>query len=96
MTKEERAAYDRAYKRNKKRWYIPEPVILKMTEGVEELFFKGNDEPTVCSHFGCKTHLTNEQKLYGNKCIHHQNTKKINPNEVISYPMKNIFGNIKK
>ena len=41
--------------------------------------FKGSDvdEPTVCSVFGCKNHLTEEQKLYGTKCIHHQKQKKL-------------------
>jgi hypothetical protein len=39
--------------------------------------FSGTTEPTVCSVFGCRNHLTTEQKLYGTKCIHHQKQKKI-------------------
>ena len=41
--------------------------------------FNGSDtdNPTVCSVFGCRNHLTAEQKLYGTKCIHHQKKKKL-------------------
>lgn len=48
--------------------------------------FKGSDvdEPTVCSVFGCKNHLTEEQKLYGTKCIHHQKQKKLDITLLIS------------
>jgi len=35
------------------------------------------DNPTVCSEFGCKNHLTTEQQLYGTKCIHHQKKNKL-------------------
>jgi len=39
--------------------------------------FSGTTEPAVCSEFGCRNHLTTEQKLYGSKCIHHQKKKKL-------------------
>lgn len=54
------------------------------------LNFKGNDqdEPIVCSEFGCPNHLTAEQQLYGSKCPHHQHKKKIEPSDYISYPHK--------
>ena len=41
--------------------------------------FIGNDldNPIVCSHFGCATHLSNEEKRFGTKCIHHQKQKKL-------------------
>ena len=41
--------------------------------------FNGSDtdNPTVCIEFGCRNHLTTEQKLYGSTCIHHQKKKKL-------------------
>jgi len=52
--------------------------------------FKGSDpdEPLVCSHFGCRTHLTPEQQLYGTKCIHCQENTEINPTAFASHPIK--------
>mgnify|MGYP003406063658 FL=1 len=35
-----------------------------------------NTEPEICSHFGCGRTLTNQEKLFGNKCIHHSINKK--------------------
>ena len=46
------------------------------------------DNPIVCSEFGCNTHLTPEQQLYGTKCIHHQKQKKIDVAKYISHPIK--------
>lgn len=41
--------------------------------------FKGSDldNPIVCSHFGCATHLSNEEKRFGTTRIHHQKKKKL-------------------
>jgi len=43
-----------------------EKEMLQLTLAESE-----NHEPEVCSHFGCGRTLTNQEKLFGNKCIHH-------------------------
>ena len=44
-----------------------------------KLNFSGTelDNPIVCSEFLCNNHITHEQQLYGTKCIHCQNKKKL-------------------
>ena len=60
--------------------------------------FRGSDkdEPVICRRFGCGRELSTREMLFGEFCIHCQSPQKINPNKVISYPVKNMFGNIKK
>lgn len=50
--------------------------------------FKGMDleNPIICSYFGCKVKLSRTERLFGNTCIHHQNKKKVEPSNFISYP----------
>ena len=53
--------------------------------------FQGTEEPIVCSEFGCNVHLSNREILFGTKCINHQTKKKIDINQVLSYPLKNAI-----
>ncbi len=53
-----------------------------------DINFKGTDEPIVCSEFGCSNHLSNEEKLFGTKCVHCQHKNKISPSSFLSFPTK--------
>ncbi len=55
-----------------------------------DMNFKGSDreEPECCNEFGCGRLLNSQEKLFGNKCINHQTKKKIDINQVLSYPLK--------
>ncbi len=58
------------------------PPTMKNFAGTDEL------EPAVCSVFGCKNHLSLEERRFGNICIHHQKQKKIDVAMRVSFPIK--------
>lgn len=96
MTKQERKEYMADYNRHYYEVRKGRPTVCEMMEGITmtipptKINFNGSDldEPVVCSTFGCSTHLTPEQQLYGTKCINCQSIKKIDPTSFISHPHK--------
>jgi len=43
-------------------------------------------EPVVCAVFGCGVILSEQEELYGNKCVKHSYTKKPDIMQVIKWP----------
>jgi hypothetical protein len=44
----------------------------KKQEDMRQLRMKNPPEPEVCKAFGCGNHLTLQEGLHGDYCIHHQ------------------------
>ena len=98
MTKQERKEYMSDYNRHYYEAKRGRPTVCEMMEGITmsvpptKINFNGTDidEPIVCSNFGCNNHLSNEEKLFGSKCVHCQSTKKIDVNTHLQYPHKRL------
>lgn len=74
------------------RWPVVLPQIITdkfhrhETSEIDIYFFYCEEisEPEVCSDFGCGKRLSLQERLFGNKCIRHQEVKSIDPGEFIS------------
>lgn len=73
------AEYGRLYRRFRR--YDVSNFMLVGSEHLKinptEMNFKGSDinEPVVCAHFGCPTHLSLQEQRFGKFCIRHQQKK---------------------
>lgn len=94
MTNKEREIYNREYKLRKVNktsvvdGYL-EKYNMEILKVPPSLFnFKGGDDeqPIVCSSFGCSRTLSITEQLFGSKCIHCQGINKIDAGRFISIP----------
>lgn len=69
------------YNRHKNTELVIEPTVNNFC-GTEK------NNPVVCSHFSCNTHLTPTNLLFGTTCIHHQKQKPIDVAKYASHPAK--------
>ena len=94
MTQIERKEYMADYNRHYYEVRSGKPTVSEIMKDIlliippTKINFNGNEEPIVCSHFGCNHHLTLNQQLYGSKCPAHQSTEKIDPTKFVSHPHK--------
>lgn len=85
--------YNKLYRKSKRKVSIA-PYMLVGSKHLKveptENNFKGSDldNPRCCKKFGCGNHLTHEQQLYSDYCIHHQVKQKIEPSRYVKYHIK--------
>lgn len=94
MNRTERRAYNKGYKsvrmanNSQVDGYVEryDRHVLKVPPSIFN--FKGGDEeePIVCSSFGCSRTLSITEQLFGSKCIHCQGINKIDAGRFISIP----------